>query len=87
MDTKRKHFEYNFDWNNCYVYVKMIKNIHSTSRLFIKVVHSIDKSREDKKDSENTGIKESTRESVCRSVKDNGRFENKLWGLYDYGAD
>ena len=27
------------------------------------------------------------RESVCRSVKDNGRFENKLWGLHDYGAD
>ena len=44
-------------------------------------MHSIDKSREDKKDSENTGIKESTRESICRSVKDNGRFENKLWGL------
>ena len=48
---------------------------------------SIDKVRETTKNSGNIGIKEFTRESVCRSVKDNGRFENKLWGLYDYGAD
>ena len=47
------------------------------------MVYSIDKVRETTKNSGNIGIKESTRESVCRSVKDNRRFENKLWGLHD----
>ena len=50
-------------------------------------MHSIDKSREDKKDSGNTGIEGFPWRSVCGSVEDNGRSENKLWGLYDYGAD
>lgn len=50
-------------------------------------MYNIDKGRENTKNSENIGIKESARESVCRSVKDNGRSENKLWGLYDYRAD
>ena len=50
-------------------------------------MYSIDKGRENTKNSGSIGIKESTRESVCRSVKDNGGSENKLWGLYDYGAD
>ena len=35
------------------------------------MVYSIDKVRETTKNSGNIGIKESTRESVCRSVKDN----------------
>lgn len=51
------------------------------------MVYSIDKVRETTKNSGNIGIKESTRESVYRSVKDNERFENKLRGLHDYGAD
>lgn len=39
-------------------------------------MYNIDKGRENTKNSENIGIKESTRESVCRSVKDNGGSEN-----------
>ena len=37
-------------------------------------MHSIDKSREDKKDSGNTGIEGFPWRSVCGSVEGNGRF-------------
>lgn len=39
------------------------------------MVYNIDKGRENKKNPGNIGIKESKRESVCRSVKDNGGSE------------
>ena len=48
---------------------------------------ALTKAEKIRKNSGSIGIKESTRESVCRPVKDNRRFENKLWGLHDYGAD
>ena len=42
---------------------------------YARAVYNIDKGRENTKNSENIGIKESARESVCRSVKDNGGSE------------
>ena len=45
------------------------RNIHSILGDWWKVVYSIDKGRENTKNSGSIGIKE----SVCRSVKDNGR--------------
>lgn len=41
----------------------------------IKVVHSIDKGRENTKDAGNTGIARSSGGYVCRSVGYNGRSE------------
>ena len=46
-----------------------LRNIHSIFGDWWKVVYSIDKGRENTKNSGSIGIKE----SVCRSVKDNGR--------------
>ena len=56
------------DWNNYMWYVKIKEHTFDFGDWW-KVVYSIDKGRENTKNSGSIGIKE----SVCRSVKDNGR--------------